>query len=318
MANKYFLRELVESISLEESLEEIAYRASARLVVTPDFPPISPGQEIRISGIPFNGTDMVYLLHPGVVWECNSSTQGQKHLTATVYDKTIYLAKTEDEYIFPTGQTATQRLRHYASDWGIKLGQLSDSKIALAKSIYRAQPIYSMIQADLKETVKKGGDMYRVRMTPNGLDLVKLGSNKTVWVLEDERNLQEISQHRTLEGVATQVKVLGKESEGKRTPILTTVTGEISKYGTLQRVLQDEKVKTVAQAKSAGQKMLSGVQETISVKCLDINTIRAGDKVKLNGMELLVTSVQHELGASGSMQLELASSDYVRRRYYVE
>lgn len=316
LANKYYLRELVESITLEESLDEIAYRATVKMVVTPDFPGIAPGQECRVSGIPFGGSSMVYLLHPGVVWECESETRGQKHLTATIYDRTIYLAKSEDEYLFPAGSTASQRLKQYAKDWGVPLGQVADTRIPLAKAVYRAQPIWDMIMADLKETVAKGGGMFRPRMTPNGLELMKLGSNKTVWVLEAEQNIEELVQRRTLEGAVTQVKVLGHAEEDKRSPVLAIVKGETAKYGTLQRVISDEKIKTPAQAKTAGQKALAGMQETFTVTAIDINTIRAGDKVRLNQMDLLVMSVRHELGSPGHMTLELASADYVRRVVY--
>lgn len=318
LANQYFLRELLESVTLEDSLDEIAYRATVRLVVTPDFQQIgiAPGQEMRVSGIPFGGTGMVYLLHPGVVWQCDSVTRGQKHLTATVYDTTIYLAKSQDEYLLPAGQTATQRLQQYASDWGVSLGQVADTGITLAKAVYRARSIYSMIQADLRETVAKGGEMFRPRMTPDGLELMRLGSNETVWVLETGQNVEEIDQRRTLEGAVTQVKVLGNASEDQRSPVLALVTGETELYGTLQKVYSDTKITDAGAAQTAGEKLLCGMQETISITCLDINTIRAGDKVLLNGMDLLVTSVRHELDTPGKMNLELAEYDYVRRRYY--
>lgn len=316
LANKYFLRELLESVTLEESLDEIAYRAVVKMVVTPDFPGIAPGQEARVSGIPFGGNSMVYLLHPGVVWECDSITQGQKHLTATVYDKTIYIAKSEDEYLFPAGQTATQRLQEYASDWDIPLGQIPDTGTPLAKAVYRAQPIWSMILADLKDTVAKGGEMYRPRMTPDGLELFKLGSNETVWVFEMDQNVEEISQLRTLEGTVTKVKIVGNAEDDKRSPVLAIVAGETYQYGTLQKIITKDKDDSVSNATTKGQNMLCGVQETFNVSGIDINTIRAGDKVQLNGMNLLVASVRHELGSPGHMTMTLADSDYVRRRYY--
>lgn len=316
LANKYFLREIIESVVLEESLDEISQRATIKMVVTPDFPGIAPGQECRLSGVPFGGSSMVYLLHPGVVWDCESNTRGQKHLTATMYDRNIYLAKSEDEYLFPAGQTASQRLKKCAADWGIVLSQVTDTGVPLAKAVYRAQPIWSMVLADLKETVDKGGDMFRPRMTPNGLELVKLGSNQTVWVLEEGQNIEDLSQRRTLEGMVTQVKVLGSAQEDQRSPVLALVTGDTAKYGTLQKVLSDSKITTAAQAKTAGQKTLTGLQESFTVTGIDINTIRAGDKVKLNGMELLATSIRHELGSPGHMMLELTWPDVVRRRVY--
>ena len=317
LADKWFLREIIESITIEESLDEIAARATVVMTITPDFPGITPGQAMRVSGVPFGGTSMVVLLD-GVIWECDSVTRGQKHLTATVYDRSIYMARSEDEYLFPAGQTATQRLNQYATDWGIPLGQVVDTGVGLAKAVYRAQPIYNMLLADLKETVSKGGEMFRPRMVGTTLHLVPLGSNQTVWVMEADQNAEEINQRRSLDGAVTQVKVLGAAPEEGRSPVLALEKGATAKYGTLQRVIQDPKITTAADAKQAAKEQLSGIQETITVTALDINTIRAGDKVQLNGMDLLVASVRHNLGSPGHMTLELAAESYIRRRYYAK
>lgn len=317
LAGKYHLRELVEDLTLEESLDEIAYRATVQIVFDSSLPQIVPGNILRITGTPFSGSGTTTFFD-GVIWDVESVTRGKRRLNITAYDRTIYLSRSEDEYLFPAGQTATQRIKKYAADWGIKLFNLADTKVPLEKSIYRARPIYNMIMDDLRETVKKGGKMYRPRMTPSGLELFEIGTNKTVWVLESSRNMEEISHNQTLEGAVTQVKVLGKESEGKRTPVLALVKGETAKYGTLQKIYQDDKVKTAAQAKKAGQELLSGPQETITVRAIDINTIRAGHKVKLDERELIVASVIHELGSPGHMTLELMPTWMVRRWYYVQ
>ncbi|MBB6674507.1 XkdQ/YqbQ family protein [Cohnella nanjingensis] len=310
-ANKYYLKHFVEEISLEDSLEEIAYRANIRLAVASDLPIITPGQEIRVSGIAYGGSQMSYLLNPGVVWECESSNNGTKHLSVTVYDRTIYLAKSEDELLLPTGQTASQRLRQYAQSWDIPIGNVPDTKIVLARSVKRSQSIFSMMMEDLKETADKGGDLYRPRMTPNGLELAKLGNNAKVWELE---YVQDTTQKRTLEGAVTQVKVLGSQGgDTSLSPVLAVVKGETDKYGTLQKVLQDCKIETAQQAREAANRTLLGMQETFSVNAPDINTLRAGDRVKLNGMELFVTNVRHQLGEPGQMQLELAKEAKVRR-----
>ncbi|PYI52549.1 XkdQ/YqbQ family protein [Paenibacillus flagellatus] len=319
--NRYLLGDLVESITLEESLDEIAYRATVNLMVTEDFPGIRPGQEIRVSGIPHRGSAMVYLLHPGVVWECENSYRGANRLTATLYDRTIYLSKSEDEYLFPAGQTASQRLAKYASDWGIPLHQIPDTVYTLSKKVYRAQPIYSMLMSDLKETARAGGWPYRPRMTPNGLELFPIGSNETVWALEPDGNIDSITQRRTLEGAVTRVKVLGKEENPESaTEILAVESKDTDLYGTLQKVHMDSSITTVSGAVQAAKGMLSGIQETLTVTALDVNTIRAGDRVALigSGMDLIATSVRHELGRPGKMTLELATFDYVKRRYYLD
>lgn len=311
LGGRYDLRDLVEEITLEDSLEEIAYRATIRLTVTPDLPVVAPGQELRIRGVPFGGQALTDLLHPGLVWECVSENAGSKHLNLTVYDRTIYLAKSEDELLMPAGQTASQRLKLYAKNWGIPVGNVEDTKIALARNIKRSQTIFSMMMEDLKETADKGGGLFRPRMTPSGLELVRMGSNAEVWELE---TVESVTQTRTLEGAVTQVKVLGSQADDEKlSPVLALVKGEVEKYGTLQKVLQDCKIETVEQAQKAAKNMLLGLQETYAVTAPDINTIRAGDKVRLNGLDLLVTHATHRLGPSPHMELELAAEDKVRR-----
>lgn len=327
LANKSYLREIVETISLEDSLSDIAYRAQVKMVVTPDLYQvgIAPGQDMRVSGIPFGQkAGMIYLLYPGVIWECNSNITKPKHLEVTVYDKTIYLAKSEDEYLFPEGMTATQRLQKYCSDWGLTPGTMEDTAIPLAKTVYRAQTLYSMIQRDLKETAEKGGELFRPRMSLNGVDLVKLGSNETVWMFELEGNLKGLTQKRTLEGAVTQVKVLGsgKISDNTLSPVLAVESSETDKYGTIQKIIQDSKIKTAGDAKTASSKMLSGVQETITIQTTDINTMRAGDKFMLNSGkwngEWYAISAKHQLGAPGDMTIEAGSLDYIRRKFYAK
>jgi hypothetical protein len=202
--NKYHFQQLITGLTLEDSLDGIAYRAEVDLQVTPDFPSFTEGQLATIAGIPYQQNTMIDLLTSGVVWSKNLNTAQTKKKSITIYDRTIYL-KSEDEYLFPAGQTATQRLKQYAKDWNIPLGQVADTKIALAAATYRAQPIYSMITNDLKETAKKGGALFRPRMSATGLDLAEIGTNQTVWNI---RAAEEINESSSLDMAVTHVKVL--------------------------------------------------------------------------------------------------------------
>ncbi len=312
------LEDLVASISLRDSLDEIAYSANIKLIVTENLPGISPGQVLEIKGVSADTKQMETLLS-GVVWDCNSNNRGVKELDVTVYELTKYLACSEDEYLFPAGQTASQRLRKYAVDWDIELGELVDTKVPLAQEVYRSQSIYSMMLEDLKGTLANGGEMYRPRINDQKLELFEIGSNSPVYMLDLDNNLLDVSQKRTLEGTVTQVKVLGKSRDDKKSPVLAIEHRETEKYGTIQKIIQDSSVTTTAAAKDKAQQMLSGIEENITVNCIDINTIRAGDGVRFKEFpqwELIVTSVQHELGTPGQMFLELASSDSVKRRFY--
>ncbi|WP_121615208.1 XkdQ/YqbQ family protein [Virgibacillus halodenitrificans] len=309
---KYDVRELNEEITVEESLDEVSMRVQGSFLNQSDFPKIEGGEDFSIFGKAF-GTSTVKQLFSGVIWDINENKRGSKKISLTCYDRSIYMARSEDEYLFPKGQTAAQRIKKYAADWGIPLGSIANTGVALAKSVYRAQPIQRMIESDLNETSDKGGFLYVPRMNINKLELVPIGNNKEVWVLE---STEEIDRNRSLDNAVTQVKVLGKEEEGKRTPVLATVSKNTKKYGTIQKVLQDDKVKKKSDAEKAGKKLLTGIEERIVVRALDINTIRAGDAVKLNNKDWFVISVKRNLSSSGMMTLELGSLDLIRRRYY--
>lgn len=315
-AGKYYLRELAEKIVLEESLDEVAMRGTISLAVTPDLPAIAPGQGMVVAGRPFGATAGESNLFDGVVWEARSTLRKIKHLDLTVYDRTIYLARSEDEYLFSEGMTASAIIKRIASDWGVQLGSIANTGVPLAKQVFRARTLYEMMFSTLKETAVKGGGLYRLRMSGQKLELVSLGSNTTVWKLETDTNIEKLIQFRTLEGTVTKVKVLGAAIDDERSPQLAVVTGETGKYGTLQRVLIDEQLESTGQAKTAGEKLLAGLQETLSVTCVDINTVRAGDAIMLNGIKFIVASVRHELGSPGHMVCDLASIDYVRRHFY--
>lgn len=312
---------MIESISMRDALDQIAYQANIRLAVSnvQQLPTLTPGTAIRISGMPFGKEKTVPLLNPGVIWDAESTNSGTKRISLTVYDRMIYLEKSEDEYLFPKDQTATQRLNKYAKDWKITLADTTDTKIKLGKAVYRAQTIFSMLFADLKETAKSGGAMYHPRMTNRGLELFKLGSNTKVHTLD---RLIDVAQMRTLEGAVTKVKVLADaaSSSGKEVPskILTVEEKGAKELGTLQKVVSDDQVKTAKAAKKLAESYLTGIQETFTVTAPDVNTIRAGDAVRLSGMKLLVTSASHDLGKPGTMTLELATEAAVKRRYYLD
>ncbi|MDO3408553.1 phage portal protein [Saccharibacillus sp. CPCC 101409] len=313
---------MVETISMRDALDQIAYQASIRLAVssTQSVPVLTPGTDIRVSGLPFGKNEWVPLLNPGVIWEAESTNSGTKRISLTVYDRMIYLEKSEDEYLFPKDQTATQRLQKYAKDWGIRLADdPTDTKTKLGKAVYRSQTIFSMLFADLKETSKSGGEMYHPRMTNRGLELFKLGSNTKVHELD---RLIDVAQMRTLEGAVTKVKVLAdaESSSGKEVPskILTVEEKGTKELGTLQKVVSDDQVKSAKAAKKLAESYLTGIQETFTVTAPDINTIRAGDAVRLGGMKLLVTSASHDLGNPGTMTLELATEESVKRRFYLD
>lgn len=312
--NKYKVEELNLGISLQESIDSIAYMATIKLLENKELEDIQivKGDAIEVWETPFNG-DADIMIFKGIVWEKDRSRK-DKTLELTCKERTVYLENSADEYLLIEGQTATQRITKYANDWNITIGTFADTSVGLSKNTYRNETILDMIFKDLKETVEKGGNLYKVRMSDK-LDLVEIGTNTIVWKLESIAT--EIEELSSLEGAVTQVKVLGTQQDDQLSPIIGTYEKETSSYGTLRKILQDDKVTTADQASKKADTIFSTGEDYININCaIDINTIRAGDKVSLDGVELYVASVTHNIGTPGSMDLTIGTMDYIRRKFY--
>lgn len=307
---KYKLETIVSSMSFSESIDSIAYNLSISLVGR-GFT-IYKGDRIIVKDIAF-GTNKEITIFNGVVWSVDKSHKN-KTVNLECKERTIYMEISEDEYLFSKG-TASSRLKKYCSDWGIPVGNIEDTKITLSEAIYRKSTILSMIQKDLKETAQKGGELFKLRMN-NSLDLIRIGSNSDVWILDTI--IEDINEKSSLDGAITRVKVLGKNENDKgNSPIIGTFSKNTEKYGTLQKIVQDENIKNHSQAKAFSDNLFSTGDESINVVCVqDINTLRAGDKISLNSKEYIIIDITHN--KNSTMSLQLGTIDTIRRRFFNE
>lgn len=315
LKDKYIIKKFNEDITLTEALDTVAYTATIKLALTSELEDIGllKGDKIEIIDLHAELKTPATLFN-GVVWEIRKSKKS-KTMTLTCKERTIYIEESEDEYLLSEGQTATQRIAQYCSDWGIPTASLVDTVIKLSKAMYRKETIFGMMLKDLKETVQKGGELYKVRMLDK-LNILKLGINATVWKLGSI--VDEIEESSSLEGTVTQVKVLGKnDKDENKSPIIGTYKKDTDKYGTIQKLVQDEKVTSVEQAQQMSNTLFNDGEESINISCAkDINTIRAGDRIELNSVFYYVTDITHNLVGTGNMTMSLGKWDYVRRKFY--
>ena len=314
--DKYKIENLSEGIQLSESIDGIAYTANINLVETDELKKLGvvKGSPIQIWDSDFE-TKKQTLIFKGMAWDVNKNRKTRKTVL-TCKERTIYLDQSEEEYLFPAGQTATQRAIQYCKDWSIPQGVLTGTSTTLSKAVYRNNTIYDMMKKDLKETAQKGGKLFKFRMSSGKLDIVQLGSNKTVWKLETIA--EDIEESSSLDGMITQVKILGKQEENKKTPVIGVYKNNLNiyRYGAIQKIVQDDKIKNGDEAKKKAVSLLNAGKETVRVSGIDINTIRAGDKVSLDGKILYVIDITHNLGSTGKMDLNLGTLEYIRREFY--
>lgn len=305
------LKNLKLKISLNETIDSIAYTANIQMVVPKEMSKnltLMEGDSVEI--IKNKTKETVF---KGVIWDKNTDSGHIKVGSLVCKERTIYIEESEDEYLFKEGTTATQRAQQMCGDWGIPIGDFEDTSIPLAKAPPKINTIYSMMMDDLRETAQKGGSLFKYRMQ-NKLDLIKIGSNSNVYDVSNI--LIKVNQTGTLNGAVTKVKVLGKKEENIKSPVIGTFSKNTDKLGTFQKLIQDEKISDVSTAKAKAEAMFSKGEGNIQVTAIDIPEIRAGDKVKLNGMTLYATSVTHDLGEPGQMTLGLETLEQIRGKYY--
>jgi hypothetical protein len=312
---KYELKNVNEGITLQESLDSIAYSATIILLDTDELRKLNIKKKDRLRIVDIHAEkNQPTNLFDGVVWEVVRSRKNRT-LTIAGRERTVFMEESEDDFLLPTGQTATQRITKYAKDWNIPIASLIDTKIKLEKAQQGGQKLLDRIDADLKETAQKGGNLYKIRMLDK-LNIIQLGSNKNIWKLETVAD--DIETTSSLESAVTRVKVLGQDKDdGKATPVIGVYSKDIDKYGTLQKILQDEKVTNATQAKAKAANMFSDGKEVIHITCnKDVNTIRSGDAIMVDGVTWYVMDITHNMNIPYTMDINAGKSLYIRRAFY--
>lgn len=322
-----FLRELVKSPSWEESLDEAAQRLKIGLLDPTDgeLKGLLRGSlRVYLLGTPFGGTEAGVLLQ-AVPWGVPGALSGAPTLDVTCHDDMIYAAKSEDDYYYEAGQTATAIIRASAQAAGIPLGTMADSGVALSRQVQRGASLWRLWSDALKETAKKGGGLYRPRFKDGLLELVELGTNSPVWLLEIGANVLNGAQENwSRDPVVSAVKVVGQSSTDEtERPVLALHedAGLKTAHGKVQRVLSDPDVTTSGAAVELARQTVRGPEESLSLPAPDINTLRAGDAVAVRYPDdtdrtWIVDSVEHQ-GARGpgKMQLTLTTLQEIRWRW---
>ncbi|WP_060210309.1 XkdQ/YqbQ family protein [Sporosarcina koreensis] len=235
----------------------------------------------------------------------------------TAYDPSFNAMISKEHYFFPAGMKADASIKQIAVEQGIPLGQIDGPSIPLARKMYNGY-IGDTIGGRLKETRLKGGGRFIPRSTAGKFEIVREGSNKTVYELTD-LTVNSSSDERSIENLITKVKIYGNEpkpkpkkkkklakgekrekakiktvlaatpkkedpNKDKRPKISVTVNGD-TKFGVIQEVLYSSNFDNMAAAKAAAQEILDEKGKPEINRPLthpDIPWVRKGDLIKIN------------------------------------
>lgn len=324
LKNKYKIQLLSEAVSIKEAIDGIAYTLSVTLVETEELKNIGiiKGDSIELYDYSYDNGSYSRIFC-GVIWDTDKDKKNKK-IVLIGKERTRVIEESEDEYLWSDGQTATQRGTIICNDWGIPIGSFADTGIGLSKD-KRKESLFGMMKKDLKETAQKNGRLYKFRMTTS-LDLIELGTNSVIYKLDSL--IDDHKEKDSLDGAITQVKVLGKEDSSTQSgtekelvlsPVIGVFKRNTEKYGTLQKIIDDDKVDDYAKAESKANCLFSSGESSKTLSCCkDINTLRTGDLVSVYDETVCVTEITHNLGTGGKMSLTVMKMEDVRRKFYSE
>ena len=210
-----------------------------------------------------------------------AATTGQE-ITIKCYDNLIYFQESEDSRYFSSGRKTDDVMQTICNDWGIKLSY-SYSTITHSKLVLRGT-LSDIFKSDILDKVKeRTGKKYVVTSQKDVMYVKPVGTNTPVYNITAKSNAVSTRMEQSMDGMVTKVVILGKaEDDSDKLPVVATVAGDTSTYGTLQKLQDKDEDTSLADAKKEAQNVTKekGTPSWVyEVRSTDIPWIRKGDKV---------------------------------------
>lgn len=242
----------------------------------------------------------------GIIWRRDyKSSLMDRELTFKCYDDLIFLQESEVSEFFESGKGTKDIISTIASQWGLKLSYEYES-ITHAKMVIRGT-LSDVLISDILDPVKKQkGKDYVILSDQGTLYIRGVGQNSTVYRFVRGSNTISTTSKITMEGMITQVVILGKADKEDRRPVQATINENTGDYGTLQKII-DRGETTLEEAEAEARNILkehSTPSKEYEIVAPDVPWIRKGDKVYINAGDLadsymIVTEVDRSISSRG-------------------
>lgn len=226
----------------------------------------------------------------GFLWERHyKSSISQHRLKVTAYDNLIYLQESEDVFYFSARKSTEELIAHICNEWGIKLKysyyNITNGKLPVSGKLY------DILTTDiLDETERQVGYYYSIISDKDTMIVRTAGDNVDTYNFIGGKNVISSSAGWTMEGVITQVIIVGKEGEDGREPIELVESRNTDKYGTLQKIHRRDEETYMELALGEAQIILSEhatPKWEYEIDAPDIPWIRKGDAVQVSAGEIV-------------------------------
>lgn len=313
--NKYNIKDYIQDLGWEENENEISVRSSftAKNDKTSKgylSSIIKPGCLVGIFASDGKKDEEVARGYVET-WNPVEKSSGNT-LKCTNYDELYKLQKSQDNRYYPSGTGTKAALKGIFKDWNIPQGDYDGPNASHGKQVFNNKYLSDIILELLDDAVKKGEKKCIIRSSKGYTNVIKRGSNKTVYVFNVD-NTQAFSQSVSTANLITRVKVVGQANDDGKRSVDATVNGK-TEYGIRQRIYTRGSDETLSDAKLAAQEILDEegkIEKQMTVQSPDVPFIRKGDLVYIMSRTAsnyyYVNSIQHNADTcSMSMDLELS------------
>lgn len=319
---KYDLTAVIEQILLSDKCEQFAQRATIQ---------IANQQKVDNSWLSsiLKVRDRIFIfaddgerkdeVFRGYIWTrpYNSQNDG-KSLKIQCYDNLIYMQESEDSEFFSSGKSSKDIVSALFNKWGIPC-EYTYSSITHEKMPLRGK-LSDIITGNVLNLVKeRTGKKYVIRSEKDTVKIMPTGTNTKYYTIQSREGggALSVSSECTMDGMTTQVVIIGKEDENQRAPVEATVKGDTSKYGTIQTIVQRDENTQLSDAKKEAQNTINKDGKPkwkYEVEAVDIPWIRKGDQVKVSAGDMtstyIVTGVDRTIRmTSKTMTLQMENKE---------
>ncbi len=224
----------------------------------------------------------------GFVWTVDYSSEKEKELVFTCYDNLIYFQESDENRYFSSGHSSKDICASICNDWGIKL-EYTYSVITHGKMPLRGKLSDIFLTQILGKVRDQTGERFVMRSEKDVVKIMPAGKNAIVYDFGSGKNVLKTKSELTMEGMITKIIILGKEDDDGQSRIEAAVSGDVAKYGTLQKVQNKSETTSIYEAKSEAEQTIKDKGKpslTYEVEAMDIPWIVIGDKVKVGAGDL--------------------------------
>lgn len=206
-------------------------------------------------------------------------------------------------------ETCAQLTRRLIARWkNRKITRLDGPTYKLpAKAYDMNMSVTDIIQDCIEESRKKGAGKYVIRCMSGEIAVVRAGTNKTLYVLDQTNLLEDLKNKHSIRDLVTRVRVYrtNEKNHDAKAKLSSTHDGK-TKYGVLQKVVYTDG-RSLSEARKEAKQILKDegkVKKEREIKHPDIPFIRKGDAIMVNGfglgskkkpVELIVKSINHDI-----------------------